>query len=180
VGLLYLACLLAGGGVIVAQLALGHDSGGGHDVHHGAGDHDLTAWSLLASVRFWSFALLAFGLVGTLLTFLGLAGTVVTLVLGVLSGVGSGFTAAVVLHRLLSRSPQTGGSYADLRGQVGRVVVPVTPTGPGKVRVSVNGLSVDVVARAAEAFDVGEAILVLEVSGDGEALVVRAPKELRA
>ena len=62
---LYLAALLAALGVFVLQLAFGHhDAGGlGHDAGHDGG-HEAGTWSLFASTRFWTFALLAFGLVG--------------------------------------------------------------------------------------------------------------------
>jgi hypothetical protein len=61
---------------------------------------------------------------------------------------------------------------------MGRVVVPITPQGPGKIRVEVKGTSVDLIARAREAIDMGEPVVVEEVTSDGEAQVSRAPKEL--
>ena len=41
-----------------------------------------------------------------------------------------------------------------------------------------KGTSVDLIARAREAIDVGEPVVVEEVTSDGEAQVSRAPKEL--
>ena len=69
-------------------------------------------------------------------------------------------------------------SYGDVRGQVGRVVVPITAATPGKVRVEVKGNAVDLIARAREALEMGEPVVIEEVTGDGEAQVSRAPKEL--
>jgi membrane protein implicated in regulation of membrane protease activity len=147
-------------------------------VHHDDGAHDLTPWTILTGLRFWSFALLAFGLVGTLLTMFGFATGGVALALAAVAGVVSGVFAATVVNRLLHASPQTSASYGDVLGRVGRLIVPVTPDGPGKVRVDVGGTSVDLIARAREAIDLGEAVVVEEVTSDGEAQVSRAPKEL--
>jgi membrane protein implicated in regulation of membrane protease activity len=175
---LYVASLVAGIGILGVQLFAGHDAGGGHDVHHDDAAHDLTPWTILTGVRFWSFALLAFGLVGTLLTIFGVAAGVAAGAIAAVAGVVSGVFAATVVNRLLHGSPQTSASYGDVLGRVGRIIVPVTPEGPGKVRVEVGGTSVDLIARARETLDVGEGVVVEEVTSDGEAQVSRAPKEL--
>lgn len=175
--LVYVACLVVGLGVLFVQLFFGHDTGG-HDVHHGDGGHEITPWSVLASVRFWSFALLAFGLVGSLLTFFAMAGAAAALVIALLSGLAAGLFAVTVITRLLHRSPQSLASYSDVRGRVGRVVVPIAEGGRGKVRVEMKGTAIDVVARAKESLETGEAVIVEELSAEGEALVSRAPREL--
>ena len=175
---LYVASLLVGLGVLAVQLAVGHDSGGGHDVHHGDGGHELTPFTVLASVRFWAFALLAFGLVGTLLTWLGFATGVVAFLVAAVAGGASGVFAVTVVSRLLNRSPQSMSSSGDVLGQVGRVIVPITAEAPGKVRVEVKGNAVDLIARAREALEAGAPVVVEEVTSDGEAQVSRAPKEL--
>jgi membrane protein implicated in regulation of membrane protease activity len=175
---LYVASLLVGLGVLAVQLAVGHDSGGGHEVHHGDAGHELTPFTIIASVRFWAFALLAFGLVGTLLTWLGFATGLVAFVVAAAAGGVSGVFAVTVVSRLLTRSPQSMSSYADARGRVGRVVVPITAERPGKVRVEAKGAAVDLIARAREPLGAGEPVVIEEVTSDGEAQVSRAPKEL--
>jgi membrane protein implicated in regulation of membrane protease activity len=175
---LYVASLLVGLGVLAVQLAVGHDSGGGHEVHHGDAGHELTPLTVIASVRFWAFALLAFGLVGTLLTGFGFAAGLVAFSIAAVSGGASGLFAVTVVSRLLNRSPQSMASSGDALGQVGRVVVPITPEGPGKVRVEVKGNVVDLIARAREALETGAPVVVEEITSDGEAQVSRAPKEL--
>ncbi len=172
---LYIGCLVAGLGVIVAQLAAGHDAGAGHDVHHG-GDHD-APWTVLLSVRFWSFALVAFGLVGTLLALLGSVGPTAGLVIALVSGAASGMFAVTVIRRLLAKSPSSGGSHSELVGQVGRLIVPIEGAAPGKVRVSLRGAWVDLAARSRESIAEGEAVLIEEVADDG-ARVSRLPREL--
>jgi membrane protein implicated in regulation of membrane protease activity len=177
---MYLAALVAALGAFAVQLLGGHhDVGGGHDVSHGSGshEHEASTWSLIASVRFWSFSLLAFGLVGTALTALGLAGAVVTAVLATASGVGSGAFAASVIQNLMSRPATSHVASSDVVGRVGRVLVPLVPGGRGKVRVELKGAVVDYVARSRETVETGEAVLV-EEADEGEIVVSRAPKEL--
>jgi membrane protein implicated in regulation of membrane protease activity len=187
---LYVAALVAALGAFAIQFfSGGHDAGGGgghdaggggHDASHDDGGnqaHEASAWSLVASVRFWSFALLAFGIVGTSLTLLQLAGPTLTTVLAAGSGLGSGFFAASVIRRLSSRPASSHAGTKDVVGRVGRVIVPLVPGGLGKVRVEVKGAEVDYTARSSETVEAGEAVIV-EESAEGEVVVSRAPKEL--
>jgi membrane protein implicated in regulation of membrane protease activity len=175
---MYLAALVAALGAFAVQLLGGHnDMGGAHDVSHGVGHEAASAWSLVASVRFWAFSLLAFGLVGTAMTVFGLAGAVVTALLATVSGVSSGVFAASVVQRLVSRPATSHVASGDVIGRVGRVLVPLVPGGRGKVRIEVKGTVVDYVARSRDSVEAGEAVLV-EEADDGEVVVSRAPKEL--
>ena len=163
------------------QVLAGHgDVGGGHDAGptHDA-DHDAGIWSLVASVRFWSFLLLAFGLVGTLLTLFQLAGPAVTFGLALASGFGSGTFAVTVIRRLLTRSASSNVKRGEgVIGRMGRVIVPLSSEGPGKVRVEVKGSVVDYVARSAEPLNEGDAVIIEEYEGT-EVVVSRVPPELK-
>lgn len=175
----YVAALAVGLAILFLQLGAGHDAGGGHDVDHVAGDHDAPPWLVVASLRFWAFALLAFGLVGTLIHAFGFAGAIATLVLAIASGVASGLFAVTVIRRLVTRGPSSMASRAEVIGRVGRVVVPLDGSAPGKVRVELRGTWIDLVARSREPIAAGEAVIV-EAPGesDVEVLVSKAPKEL--
>jgi membrane protein implicated in regulation of membrane protease activity len=179
----YLAALVAALGAFGVQLVFGHhDAGGGgdHDVSHGGDghDHDASAWSLVASVRFWSFALLAFGLVGTLLTVFGFAGPLVTGLLAAFSGAGAGVFAVTIIRRLTYKPASSHATGRDVVGKLGRMVVPVDERGRGKVRVEIKGSFIDYVARSKESIPVEDAVVIEEFDGD-EAVVSRAPKELK-
>jgi membrane protein implicated in regulation of membrane protease activity len=178
----YIGALVLAAGVLLLQLVLGHHGGGdadaaGHDAGHDT-DHDATLWTFVASIRFWSFGLLAFGLVGTLLTLFGFAGSVLAVVLAALSGLASGVVAVSVIRRLTQRAASSHATSQDVVGHVGRVLVPLDPTARGKVRVEVKGSQIDYVARAGEAIAEGEAVVVEECDG-AEVTVSRAPKELK-
>jgi len=169
----YVVCLIAGLAILVFQLAAGHDA----DHDHPGADHDASPWLAVASLRFWSFALLAFGLVGALLALFGLAGAVLTLVLALASGMTAGLFAVTVIRRLTAKGPTSNVSRGDVVGRLGRVIVPLGGGAPGKVRVELRGTWVDLVARAREPIDAGEAVIVEETAG-AEVLVSKAPKEL--
>jgi len=169
----FLTCLVIGLGALAIQIFSGHDAG--HDVGHDAG-HD-GPLMFLASIRFWAFALLAFGLVGSLLLFFGFAGVVTATVIAGLVGFSSGLFVTAALRRLQIQVTSSVASNREVVGRVGRVIVPPSAETRGKVRVSVRGRDVDYVARSVEPLEADDAVLVEDCEGN-EVRVSRAPKEL--
>ncbi len=170
----FIASLVIGLGALAVQLFGGHDAGhdaGGHD----AGGHD-GPLLFLASIRFWAFALLVFGLVGTLLRVFGFAEAIEAAIIAGVAGVVAGYVAVSIVKRLQGGTTSVSSS-GDVVGRVGRVIVAPSNDSRGKVRVSVRGSFVDYVARSAEPLEADDAIIVEEFD-DGEVLVSRAPKEL--
>ena len=171
----FVAALVVGLGTLLVQLL------GGHDASHDVGGHDVDGHDgpllFLASVRFWAFALLAFGLVGTMLVAFGFAGTLAAAIIATVSGLASGFVAQSVVRRLQGPGTSSVATSKDVVGRVGRVIVPPSAETRGKVRVSVRGSFVDYVARSTDTLEAEDAVLVEELDG-GEVVVSRAPKEL--
>jgi membrane protein implicated in regulation of membrane protease activity len=155
------------------------DVHGGPDAHSGHDTDQVGAFlAMFLSLRFWIFALLAFGIVGTPLHFLHLAGPLLTLVLSLSMGFASGFVAAWAV-RALSRA-DAGSSYgeADAVGKVGRVLLPCSKTTRGKVRIELRGQTLDYLATTDEdELAVGTSVLV-EEARDGSLHVSRAPRDL--
>ncbi len=172
----FLTTLVIGLGALAVQLF------GGHDAGHDAGGHDADGHDgpllLLASIRFWAFALLAFGLVGTLLLGFGFAGKLESAIIATVMGLVSGYVSASVVRRLQGQGTSSSATSRDVVGLVGRVIVPPSTETRGKVRVSVHGSTVDYVARSKESLEADEAVVVEECGDEGELLVSRAPKEL--
>lgn len=197
-GLIYLAALIVGAGIIAVQLFMssGHDvDGGGHldaklgggpghaadlGLHHGdsprlepglmhapvdAGKPDWGGLALLLSLRFWTFGLMAFGLLGCMLHYLHLASTVATAISSVGLGLVSGFLAAFSLQALSRSNLNSGASQGELVGQVGRVLLAPNAEGRAKVRLNVKGQSIDYVVTSDDALEVGASVLVEEVRG---------------
>ncbi len=130
-------------------------------------------WLPLVSVRFWVFFLTFFGLTGTLLNLLGLAGKWATI--GASSGVGltCGFAAATIIQRLKrSELGLVPGSEA-YKGVEGRVLLPISAESRGMVRITVDGRMVDLRAKAleGEALARGAKVLLVDYA-ENEASVV--------
>jgi membrane protein implicated in regulation of membrane protease activity len=174
---IYLGALVLGLGVIGFQAFGGHDAdAAGHELAHG--DHDATAWAVVASLRFWSFGLLAFGLLGLLLTVFGLAAAPVAATIAAVAGVLSGYFASSVLRRMRARGPTSQIAQRDVVGKIGRVLVPSEPSGLGKVRVEIKGGIVDYVAKSTEALAENDVVVVEDIEG-GHVTVSKAPRELK-
>jgi membrane protein implicated in regulation of membrane protease activity len=148
-----------------------HDA---EDVHGSVGVID--AWLPLTSVRFWTFFLAFFGLVGTALLLTSPMALPLTLIpsggVGYVSGI-----AAVRVLRSLARQ-QIGSTMADdeLVGEVGVLLLPVGPEQDGKIRVQVAGRTLELIAQSEdEELKVGDSAVVLGVRDDGGVWVSKAP-----
>ena len=145
----YLAALAFGlvliGASVVQGDGGGHDSGDGHGDGHGDADHGAFLTNLF-SLRFWTYALGAFGMAGTALSLLGVGAAVhvpVSLVLGFVVGAG-----VAALFRSLGRGSATSPASTEaFLGSEGEVVLPLLPEGVGKIRLHVGDQDVEVPAR---------------------------------
>jgi membrane protein implicated in regulation of membrane protease activity len=186
-GMVYLASLVVGLGVLVVQLAMGGKSADGVDAdgdgHHHDHDgkelaHGSDFVSLFLSTRFWIFAALAFGLSGSLIHWLQLAGVLATALIAGGAGVSSGLFAALAFRAVKRAATTTSADTTDAVGQVGRVLVGVTKGKVGQVRVQLKGSSVDMLATTDDdEIARGESVLVEDVRGE-VAHVSRRPPEL--
>ncbi len=200
-GILYLAALIVGLGTIALQLfgAGDHaatadvDVGGDVDVdadadadadaHAGVvhepavqGDHGIAP--IFLSIRFWTFALMAFGLSGTLMHYLDLAHSAIVLGVAVALGLVSGFGASLTFRALAQAEANSGADSDEAVGQVGKVLVPLGKNARGKVRVEIKGQSVDLIATTDDdRIDAGQLVLVEEMR-ESTAHVSPAPPEL--
>ena len=184
-GILYLAALIVGVGTIAMQLLFSGHGDADADAHldvdadHGhVGHGDGGFLPIFLSLRFWTFAFLAFGMVGTLLHYFRMTTSPVTIGLAVAMGLVSGLAASLTF-RLLSRAEMSsGGSTTDAVGSVGKVLVPVSRRAHGKVRIELKGQTVDLLATTDEDdLEAGDMVLVEEVDS-GTARVGRPPPEL--
>ena len=180
-GLVYLFALVVSLGLFLLQAILGGGDGDG-DVAEGHDDHgagvDHGALAILFSTRFWTFFALGFGLTGSLLRWLDLAGAGVTAAVAVGSGLAAGMTAALAFRALKRAEISSTAGISDAVGRVGRVLIPVGPAKTGQIRVELQGQSVDLLAMAEEEdLARGEAILIESIEGN-VARVSRRPPEL--
>jgi len=189
VGVLYLAALILGLGTIMVQLLMGGHgdaevhAGASVEVDHGTdhgdahGEADSGFLPIFLSLRFWIFASLAFGMVGSLLHFLGLASDLVTLSVASVMGIGSGTLASWIFRVLNRQQISSGAGEHDAVGHIGKVLIRVPTQGHGKVRIQLKGQTLDLLATTDEIeLAEGEQVLVEEMQ-DGRARVSKAPPD---
>jgi membrane protein implicated in regulation of membrane protease activity len=173
----YLGCFVFGGVLVGASVFTGADSDADADAGadaDGDGHHGGVKLPIL-SLRFWTFALTAFGLTGALLTLVG-AGAVLTPALAGAMGLGGGAAAQRLLGRLARETVgQLRGADSHI-GREGRLLLPVAKGQRGKLRLEIGGVTSDFLAEtdADQTLPAGSAVIVVGLRGN-VALVERSP-----
>lgn len=134
--------------------------------------------AILLSVRFWIFAALGFGLSGSLLHFLFRYGEPGTLITAITMSLVCGFGAALAIRAVKKSSGGHAEHANSAVGQVGKVLLPLSPERTGQIRIELGGQTVDLLAKSSGLrIERGDVVIVEEVHGE-VATVSVAPKEL--
>lgn len=193
--MVYIICLIVGGGLLVISTFLGGDSdvGGDADVEMdfdadadvdvegdahvegagvaAAGGLSLANWF---SMRFVVYFIAAFGLIGTALSFTSAMVATPVLIWSVAGGLVMG-QAAHQTMRLLKRSSGDGTTAAsDFVDKLGRVTLAIEPPQRGEVALQVRGRERFVPAKARRSddrFEVGADVMIVAFN-NGTAEVV--------
>lgn len=184
----YMVALGAGGTLVLMTLLLGGDSHADADLdspdfdpdvdaHVGVGDV-LESWLPLASFRFWTFFLAFFGLAGTLFTASGSLGKWPGALAAGAVGYGAGLFMTKLMKNLRKSNVDSKLSSNDWIGQDAKVVIPLEKGALGKIRMSVKGRTVEVMAESEQTLKQNEDVVVYGVSNDGHALVERSEQLL--
>ena len=172
----YLFSLIAGGILLGASIVLG---GGGHggDVHATGADHTGAddhapgalggALAMLVSLRFWTFFLAFFGLTGIVFTTLELAPWPVSALAALVMGFSAGFGASLIVKQLSGKESNSASSSADYIGKTAVVLVPAGKGLLGKVRLTLKGSMIDVLATCDDEvpFAIKDEVLIVEMDG---------------
>ena len=167
---LYIFSLVLGGGLLLAGM-LGGDHE--HDVSGDAGHH--LGGMEIFSLRTLTYFLFAFGGVGAGLT-LAAGGVSSVLVLGAaaLAGMAIGGVSAAVFAYLRRTGSGDRSGDSSFVGLTGKVLVPLSSSGLGKVMVQRGARTFELAARPLESGDVPlhewRSVVVVEMRG-GTALV---------
>lgn len=175
----YIIAAIVGAGLVVASLfgafdehEIGDGVGTNNDLHdghdHGDGHDQSGVLSNLPilSIRFWVFTVAAFGLIGVLLNALDAGSEAIRALAAVLGGIVTGTTVWAGFR--LTRRLEAGedASARQFVGQIGSVVVPVRGATPGKIRLHMQGQTVEVLAVAddrSHVFEIASPVFVLSV-----------------
>ena len=132
-------------------------------------------WLPFLSLRFWTFAVAAFGASGSLLYLLGVTG-LIGIVSSLFMGLAIGTGASWVFHQLQLTQVSGNVGMFDVQGKEATVLLPVGPNKMGKVRVILDGQTVDLPAttQAEDLIEREAKALVLQVEG-GVAQITPVP-----
>ena len=173
--LVYAVALVVGGGIVLLQVLAGADH------HIGTADASLDAHHAptgpgLLSTRSITFAVFAFGLVGTPLHAFGLAFPTVVLAVAAASGVMAGLVAGLAFRALGHGGASGEAAFHEAKGQRARVLVPCARAQRGKIRARIKGQLVDMMATTDEPqIAAGREVLIVDIHDD-VAHVVTAPE----
>jgi membrane protein implicated in regulation of membrane protease activity len=161
--LLYAAAFLLGAGTLLIQLVSGDD---GHDggLDHDAGGHHPLEGPGLMSVRSLSYGVFAFGFVGGVLHVFGLTSPTTALAVALGAAAAVTLLVGVTFRQLGDPSVSGQAGFHEARGALGRVIVACARERAGKVRVTLKGQTVDMLASTdEEEIPVGAQVVVAEV-----------------
>lgn len=177
---LYIFCAVIGGGLILLSAFGGGDHEHGvdsdhdisvHDVAHdfdasGAdvdhevdGSHEAGAdgpWIPFFSLRFWTYFIGIFGGTGLLLTWLTNTAEPATGLLSAGTGFVSGLVAASLVRWISRNEADSTARDSDMLGLRARVTVPIREQQLGRIRTTVKGELLDILANAEEQKDLLE------------------------
>lgn len=171
---LYVVTAIVAGALILLSAFLGHSEGGadiGHDADHDVShDHgfDHGGWLPFLSIRFWTYALATFGIVGLLFTIFDLASATATLITAIGVGLGMGFAVSALIRLIRNVTAGDGTNDAELLGMPAKLLVPIKENQPGKIRTTIRGELIDMLAFSdgGNPIDTGEEVIILAIEND--------------
>jgi membrane protein implicated in regulation of membrane protease activity len=125
-------------------------------------------WLAFVSMRFVTYFTGIFGITGTVLSLVtDMSGLTVALV-SLLFGFVLGYGGSLLFRHLKSEGETSGVTAHDYIGALGRTLVGIKGSQPGKVRVSIKGDTIDMIAlsEGEKEIGMGEEIVVVGLEGD--------------
>ena len=174
---LYLGAVAFGVTLLAASFLLGgKDTDHGAGGHHGGGHGDAgVAWLPFGSLRFWVFFFTFGGGAGFALAKLHSSSVVAGVGAGVI-GWFSGALAVTVIRSMAKHSASSEVDAKELVGSTGTLILPASPSNPGKVRVDIKGRAEDFVAIVVEDggnLPTGTTVLIVAEGERGSLLVTK-------
>lgn len=161
-----------------------HHADHGHLAKPDAGHMEGVGHALAAtilSLRFWTFALGAFGMTGVLLELLGVP-SAVSLGVSILDGVFVGGLVTTVLRKAARDTVSSALDTRHLAGRDAEVVLSVGPGKRGKIRVVHQGQTIELpaITREDRLLERAERVIVVEVREGTADVTTVAPDPRRA
>jgi membrane protein implicated in regulation of membrane protease activity len=174
----YAICAVVGGLLILMSLL-----GGDHGTDHAevSLDHDVSAdaghegdlshegpWLPFLSLRFWSYGLAGFGVIGLILQLMGRVPLAMIPWIAGAFGLSLGLAIAWTLRQLSKNALNSGAGIDDLLGMEAEVTVPIRGMESGRIRATIKGDIIDMLAITDEpsALMPGSPVYIVSVEGD--------------
>ncbi len=179
---LYILAAIVGGGLVLASAFLGHGEHGGdadHDAHFdgdGHGHAEAHTWIPFLSLRFWTYFLAVSGSIGLLLAN---QTSLIEPVRGILSGSSGlviGLLASFLMRVAKRLEVDSGARTQDFLGAVGKVVVAIRPGQEGKIRVTMKGDILELLAlpNEHETLEIGSEVIIVSMENDRALVISRS------
>ena len=181
----FLMIALVGFLFLIASAFLGgHEVGGDHDIHgldvhadhdvHHPDAHQHENSPSPFSIRVITVFLVAFGIAGDVAYGWGF-GTIVSSVIGTLSGFGFGALAHQLLKFLWRQQSDSTVAETDFIGKSGEVKIAIPPSGLGQISIEVKGKRMYLPAReiGGDSIEEGAQVFIVE-SASGAVIVHRS------
>ena len=126
------------------------------------------------SLRFWTFFTTFFGLTGTIFNITNaINNNTITLSLSLAIGCSTGYIASKIIHTLKRKQSDSTIRLTDYAGCSGKVLLPISSSQKGKVRVSIKGSFIDLIAVSEENenFVRGDEVIVLSIENETAKIV---------
>ncbi len=167
--LVYVVALILGGGVLLVQVLSGATHGA--DLSHELGADHVDGPGLM-STRSVLYALFTFGFVGAALHVPGLLEPMWAFATAVATALAAMVLVGYVFSVVGDPSASGAAHARDAAGTRGRMLVGAGPGRRGKVRITLAGQTVDLLATSEDVVEPNEAVTILDVQ-QGQARVVR-------
>ncbi|MGV3619147.1 MAG: hypothetical protein ACO1SV_27795 [Fimbriimonas sp.] len=176
--ILYIVSAIVAGVLIVLSLVgagdAEHDSPTGEfneAVHETFTDH----WLPFFSLRFYTYFFAGFGTTGLLLQFLTKTDPTTSAIISGVVGFGTGLVVSYLVRLLRVTEASGEAKEKDFLSKDGLVLVPIRGGTPGKIRLSVKGDAIDILATTEEdqTIEAGEAVVVVAMENGRAQVVLR-------
>jgi membrane protein implicated in regulation of membrane protease activity len=143
------------------DLAIGKGSEGFAKITEAA---DKELWIPFLSLRFWTYLAAGFGLVGTLGTIMG-GNSFITALSATIVGLIAGLAVSYASYKIRQSETSSNVSEQELLGKEAQVLVRISGTTPGRVRLVAMDDIIDMLAVSEDGrkYDVGESVVVVGV-----------------
>lgn len=151
-----------------------------HDFGHHGSDHDGGAgtWIPFLSLRFWTYFLGAFGVTGLLLTKVANLPEPFSAWLSAGTGALCGLTIAYAMRLVQRAEADSSAKIDEMLGTEAKVLVPIHPNQPGKIRFTLKGETIELLALSndddADQIGAGADVVIVAIEKDRARVVPRA------